>query len=206
MPEPNAGGVLAARYDLGVDNYDFYCGHTNELISVDTEAGAKAFQVLFEDNGLRQRMGESGRLRAESEFSWSKIITRYQELWEHQNKVRLSAFNQNWKTFSNPSRQDPFLGFNHYSSATLKSKSKITLMHKNVPHALAKLAELKELKIFNFGKITWINDEQILLILMAAEKGKFIKEIGSEENQIPKATLMQGVAWLFKLGLIKFKS
>lgn len=57
LPPAGAGADLAERYDLGLDNYDFYCGQLCELVAVDVEAAQQAFARLLEDAQLRRRMG-----------------------------------------------------------------------------------------------------------------------------------------------------
>ena len=100
-PKPGLAGDLARRHALGIDTYDFYCGHSSALVAVHSQKLTQAFIELFQSPELRKKMGDAGSLRARQNYDWRVIIPRYEELWKEQTKCGLQRrlrFFRNWKS------------------------------------------------------------------------------------------------------------
>jgi len=111
---------LIYRYEMGIDSYDYYCGHTSMSNIVDVGELINRLTHLVENTSLRRRMGEAGRARAREVFEWSVIIKKYSTLWDELEKIRNGNKDE---TLSKPNiwpeRLDPMIGFNQYPSARL---------------------------------------------------------------------------------------
>lgn len=150
-PPPGYGTDLALRFELEVDNYDYYIGNTSLATSVDIAACTRAYTALVEDKGLRQRMGEAGKKRASLVYDWKRIITAYMDLWGELALLRQSANESVRKTPqkpSNPLRDDPFSLFSTYPTATLQPGDTVTLLQ---PEPVAYFENMMRLAVHNFG-------------------------------------------------------
>ena len=123
MPEAGFGSALAARHEAGIDNYDFYCGLSCQVVSVDHDALVKRLSELVLDPALRRQMGDAGQRRAREVYDWKVIFAQYMALWDQQARVRKEVSSSDvWqaKLLRAPrqaaNRLDPFLAFSHYSS------------------------------------------------------------------------------------------
>src|SRR5215813_850034 len=81
MP-PGSGSGLADGYDLGIYNYDYYCGYNSQLVAVDIHDLSSALRTLVCEPSIRRGMGRAGRKRAREEFDWTVVFNRYQALWK----------------------------------------------------------------------------------------------------------------------------
>ena len=90
MPS-GTGQSLADRYALGLDDYHGHIGIVGQFVAVDVEAAAVAYRRLARDPALRRRMGAAGQMRARSDFEWSTIFCRYEDLWSELGEIRRAA-------------------------------------------------------------------------------------------------------------------
>lgn len=60
-------------------------GVTGKVVPPDDEVAlAKAFEALFLDDGLREKMGNNARQRITEEYSVDRMVQAYQELYERE--------------------------------------------------------------------------------------------------------------------------
>lgn len=117
---------LIYRYEMGIDNYDYYCGHTSMSHAVDVGDLTEKLTELVENPPLRRKMGAAGKARARDVFDWSVIIKQYTSLRDELEKARKRNVEDTmlhptiW-----PERLDPMIGFKQYPSARLKSDDKL---------------------------------------------------------------------------------
>ena len=118
---PGRGGDLADRYDAGIDDFDYFSGHTSQFVAVNVELAAEAYRRLISDPALRRRMGNDAQQRARAEFDWSVIFQRYQALWEDLRERRGKDVRGKPQHGSRrrPDRPDPFSMFNSYPTNAL---------------------------------------------------------------------------------------
>jgi alpha-maltose-1-phosphate synthase len=131
-PSPGAGEDLARRYDEAAFNYDTYVGAVSQFTAVDVEHAAEALAKLFGSADLRRRMGLAARRRAVDEFSWDKVIVRYQALWRELDDLRRrSASDGTVLGRLRPDRPDPFYAFAGFSTRRLLGEDLVTLVSSN---------------------------------------------------------------------------
>jgi len=80
MPPVDAGAAIALAY-FNARHYGAYLMGAAQSTAIDTDAAARAFALLANGEGLRRRMGESGRERVRAAYDWSVIIPAYEALW-----------------------------------------------------------------------------------------------------------------------------
>lgn len=127
IPPAPLGEDLAVRHETGVDNYDKYCGHTSQFVSVDTGGCALALEKLFKDPALRRRMGEAGRARAREVYDWRVIVGRHQALWAELAERRRADpdFSRVPTPAMRPARADPFALFENYATSVLGDEHRV---------------------------------------------------------------------------------
>jgi glycosyltransferase involved in cell wall biosynthesis len=203
MPPAPLGAGLAARYELGADSYDRYCGHASQLVAVDVAAAESAFRKLFADAGLRERMGEAGRQRAEALYDWRVVVASYQALWAELGERRRADANfaDRPTPAANPARADPFAAFASYPTVTLNDGLVMCL----APGAnAAMLAERRALAIVAFAGpiVPPEQDIQTILDLLAASP----RRVDALLTALPperRGVMARGLAWLAKLDIIR---
>ena len=113
---------------MGIDSYDYYCGHTSMSNVVEVGELINRLTQLIENTSLRRSMGEAGRARAREVFEWSVIIKQYSALWNELEKIRNGNKNATLTQATIwPERLDPLIGFKQYPSAKLVSDDKLEL-------------------------------------------------------------------------------
>jgi hypothetical protein len=133
-PDAGFGTTFAMRHEAAIDNYDFYCGMTCQMVSVDIDNLIEHLTALVESPSLRRAMGEAGHIRARNDYEWSVIFQRYIGLWEEQARMRQAAIKaDDWSSRikaapkTSPSRLDPFLAFANYPTKAIGPGSYISM-------------------------------------------------------------------------------
>lgn len=112
---------LIYRYELGIDTYDYYCGHTSMTNIIDVGQLINRVKTLVENNDLRKSMGEAASKRAREVYDWSVIIRQYEYLWRELNDIRSQNVDE---TLFGPSiwpeRLDPMIAFKEYPTKKLR--------------------------------------------------------------------------------------
>ena len=205
MPPSGLGGDLALRHALEIDTYDMYCGHASSLVSIDVMGTAQAFKQLFQSRDLRHKMGEAGRARAQEHYDWSKIIPRYEELWEKLHRDRHSSSSDNEQAHSKtwPTRLDPFLAFECYSSSQLLPSTVINLVDSDYQTANSRFSQYMNLDMVNFAKYVWPEKETIDRILTKAAEGPIAAiDLLDDINEREKPLVFRALVALIKLNIL----
>jgi alpha-maltose-1-phosphate synthase len=112
---------LIYRYEMDLDTYDFYCGHTSMLNAIDVGQLINRLTQLCENEGLRKKLGAAGAKRARETYDWSVIIPQYTELWSELDAIRTANKDPNLSSPTIwPERLDPMIGFKSYPSHVLE--------------------------------------------------------------------------------------
>jgi starch synthase len=207
MPDAGLGGDLAFRHALQIDSYDMYCGHTCSLVSVDIDATTQAFVQLAQSVELRQRMGQAGRERARSVYDWLIIISQYEDLWQQQTQLRLSA--QSNSTASEPvnawpARLDPFQAFAAYPSTVLKPNSYLKLTDISASQAMDRVIKYISLDMVSFAKLVLPTNAEVSAVLHLAELGSCTaQELAQTSQPDRQAFVYRSLVWLLKLGVLR---
>ncbi|WP_092495933.1 glycosyltransferase family 4 protein [Faunimonas pinastri] len=201
---PGSGTVLADRFDIGIDNYDIYCGVTSQLVAVDVAAVTEAYRKLITDPALRRRMGEAARQRARATFDWTVVFRRYQELWDDLGERRRSdaSLHPPLTRRRRPDRPDPFTMFASYPTRAIGAKTGFRrIPGTSVDAAIAR----RDLGSTKFAAVVLPPPETITLILEALTETEWTTlETLAARTGRTVAALLGPVAWLSKVGALQF--
>lgn len=97
LPLPESGGDLALAPENNMESTNsaradtFLAGTVNQTTALDIRVAADAFQLLANDVGKREAMGDAARRHAIDTFDWSAIVRRHQLLWSELRRIREEA-------------------------------------------------------------------------------------------------------------------
>ena len=205
LPTSGLGQDLATRHAIGIDNYDFYCGHTCLFAGVDIEIAANCFIDLVDNRDLRERMGAAGKRRAKSLYDWSVIIPQYEDLWSDLAKRREAV--SDLPSEPSPTRLDPFLAFSHYATNVVGAESKVELSCDSREVAFERLDTLLNLEMVSFGKNILPSIETLQeVITIISQKNGSLGALFSGRDQQQQLLMIRTVSFLHKLGLMRLSN
>jgi hypothetical protein len=85
---PGATADATSQLIIGEVPYFDFLARCNQTVAIDMQEVGNGMMALCSKPELRKSMGQAGRERAVNEFSWDKIIPRYEEMWAEQEKMR----------------------------------------------------------------------------------------------------------------------
>ncbi|CAN5504751.1 hypothetical protein BH11PSE11_BH11PSE11_14060 [soil metagenome] len=203
-PASGSGIDLGQRHALSMDNYDMYCGYVGQLVAVDIAAAARAFRMLFEDAGLRKRIGAAGRQRVAECFDWKTIIPCYQDLWAELALIRKHAasVDKNESPRVYPDHMDPFHLFSSYPTAQLSSDVHLARVGED---ARLRLARWRALDMVAFAEGLFPTSEECEAVLRQFDRKAVIaaRELVAGIDEARRPWVFRGLAWMVKMGVLK---
>ena len=206
-PPPGSGMEYAARYGIDALNYSTYIGHIAMMSAVEVNACAHALITLMTQPELRQKMGDSGRQRAQRVYDWKVVIAAYEALWTQLQEQRQAA-----STIApvkvgappHPLWDDPFRQFAHYPTATLG------------PETVLQVSPLCTPEVLNQLQATWITSfgaEQRLAVpaiaqlvqRLAAEGPQSLQTIATWYADQHPVRLLATLGYLVKFNILERK-
>jgi alpha-maltose-1-phosphate synthase len=206
MP-PGSGSGLAGRYDLGIDNYDHYCGYSSQLVAVDVHDLTSALRTLVTESNIRRAMGQAGRKRARDEFDWTVVFSRYQALWKDLAERRRSntACGARLSRRKRPDRPDPFTLFASYPSVHIGPRTKF---QKRPGITLDTAVSRRDLHTTNFATLV-LPDPKLIRDLMTQVTDDAWTEfhtLARVRSGGSEASIARALVWLTKMGVFRFRN
>ncbi|MGH7127902.1 MAG: glycosyltransferase family 4 protein, partial [Planctomycetaceae bacterium] len=202
---PGATADVTSRLLVEEINYDHFLARCSQAVAVDCAATSQALVRLFEDAGLRQRMGAAGRRRAVEQFAWPRIIQRYEALWRQQDAERRACAE---RSVSSPRMAGPAAyppperSFAGYPTRWLDEEQSL----QTAPDAAAQLNLLLSAPLTNHEASSRGSDPAVLQQLLHHAAGSCsLAELdaqlrgGGLTPQAARATL----AWMMKYDLLR---
>ena len=204
---PGRGGDLADRYDAGIDNFDYFSGHTSQFVAVNVELAAEAYRKLISDPALRRQMGNEAQQRARAEFDWSVIFQRYQALWEDLRERRGKDARGKPQRGSRrrPDRPDPFSMFDSYPTNAL-TRGIAFLRRGNITVEAA--VALRNIKSTRFARDILPSPQLIedVLTLIGVNNWTTFEELAQAKLNYSPIALERALVWLTKVGVLTYRA
>ena len=202
-PPPGAGVELANQLARRAFDHFSYIGLVSQSTAVDIDQCARAIMALAGNAGLRQRMGEAARKRAESVYDWREIIRQYLALWSDLAALRASApatgLREPDETV-HPDYPDPFSMFRAHPSRVLESDDVVRLADLDGRFVLA---QLRKNAMHTLATPSLLESAVIDALVAAVESGpKSIAELGGLAGAGDYARMLRTIAWLYKYGIV----
>jgi glycosyltransferase involved in cell wall biosynthesis len=198
---------VTSRHLMSETSYGVFLGETNQTVSVDVPSASAAFARLFEDADERARMGDRGRARVLTHYTWARIIDQYESIWREQEEVRRDHLAASVA----PSRIRTPVAFPDIEFAFAAYPTRILEMDAEViaaDHASSALGTLLKLPLTSYLAASRVADELVLSrVLERAATGCRLEELeallsaAGVEPRRCRATL----AWMLKYDLLRMK-
>jgi glycosyltransferase involved in cell wall biosynthesis len=207
MPEPLVGETFARTFEATTLSYDYYCGVTAALISIDHAMLVDRLTALIEDDDLRRRLGASGREHARSTLDWSVIFRRYQNFWDELATIRredrhlFANSNDRKPPTVSPRRTNPFWLFDYYATRTIGGDTVFQLADGATADSYVRLSELG---LYRFTNPHLPNREVFVAAIGQLENGEQSAVAIAEATGKPLRDVLTCVSVLRKMGLVDF--
>ena len=221
LPLPDSGTDLAIQIESSLTPeskdraYNHYCGFVSQSTAVDVSTAAEAFTALAIDPALRKRMGDSGRLRAQSTYDWRVVIGSYQDLWQDLESRRTGSV-ENAPTVQgrplHPLRDDPFSLFAGYPTHTVDGDTIVVAIEPDGDsmsggesgRLSVRMNELRALSMNNFASDVMLGEDEIAIVLEELETKGACTVIALAEPlaENVRFKLPRTLAWMAKIGLV----
>jgi len=221
LPLFDSGGDLTMAPELdfcpdGRDKaYNHFCGYVSQCTAIDVEATAAAFTELINSRELRLKMGGEGQKHARSQFDWSVVIGKYQELWRELAHIRNRADEIAPMAGSgvvHPLKDDPFSVFKAYPTGIVEGETRVHMATHIKAGGEGRLGERLErlaasvMNNFALGFMLEKNDLLFLLGIIDEKGSASVFELAELVNEDKRYRLPRSLAWLAKIGLLNFSA
>ncbi len=204
-PPPGTGAELARRYAAGEDVYGEYLAGASQSIAVDVDATAQALEVLARDPGLRRRMGEAGRRRAQEMYDWRHVIAAYEDLWEELAARRAAEAERRAAAAPSPIQApDPFRMFAAFATRHLSEGDRLQLADPSY-EALTRL--LRHRMNMPVPDLLVAPEElpRLVRVLARDEAGVEVGAAIANWPEAERARVLRSMTWLVKLGYARHR-
>jgi hypothetical protein len=198
-----------SRLLLGEINYDAFLGECNQAVAVDPLAASEAFAALFADDGLRRRMGEAGRRRAQERLTWGAAVRAYDRVWRDQEAERAERRRHREREGGGRAGRTgpacyppPDESFAAFPTALLGDDARVVADE----DAMERLDWLLRMTMSNYSNSRRSSDPAALAAALAAARApaRLADLAGAlADAGVPAAATRPTLAWMLKYGLIR---
>ena len=197
------GEELAYEYMLGKISYDHYIAHSIQKTSIDIEDCIEKLKLLIFDHSKRKEFGNNGKARALNDFSWNKILNKYEELYNELDDIRLNQFDE-FKHICKPylpsDRLDPFFIFEEYPSVVINKKLKFKKTKEIQNHSINDIINLESIK-YAQNNLPDIGVIENIYAQLNLDKYYSINDI-TEFTELDETEIFKTINFLLKYGFI----
>jgi hypothetical protein len=159
-------------------------------VAIDSDQLAERILRLVGDEGLRASMGAAGRRKVDREYRWSRVIARYEAMWDQLAAEALRTGIARAPAAGNPFNLGPRALFSHYQSHTLRPAQ----------HVIATTESLDDTPYNEAGLI--LQPALLQALLARARDGASLEELVVSAHA-PEGHAWYALVWLMKYGLLR---
>lgn len=205
QPPNGTGAEIGFLYDTGYAPYPVFTAATSQSTGTDIGQCRAALLTLIEDNGLRRKLGESGRQRAAEVYDWRHVVRAHQDLWTELADVRANADERvpmEAGRPANPLAADPFGLFQDHATGVIHGDATVSIANAEAVENLS--AYLGSDVAAPLAAVLYAEDQMAALLSQLADQpGSKVGELAGSlapENLTP---FYLTLGWLMKIGLIR---
>jgi glycosyltransferase involved in cell wall biosynthesis len=158
-------------------------------VAIDPAQLAARTLQLIGDEGLRASMGAAGRHKIARDYRWSRVIARYEAVWDQLAVEAARVGIVQGATAANPFNLGPASIFSHYASHTLRPEQRV-------------VASTRTLDDVPYSEASVILRPALLERLLASVgEGACLADLVSSA-QAPDGHAWYALTWLVKYGLL----
>lgn len=197
IPPEGAGAHLIRRHALELDTYDYFIGRVSMATVVEIEPLIQKIVSLARSPDLRSALGESGRLRAATQFDWPHILDRYVDLVKQLGELREAGRAAAPGPAPWLARPDPFTLFGDFATDRLQGYWRVA-----ATGDAEALKTLLELAMTNYAFDASLPPDIVSAMHAKALEGELaVHELLVSVAATP-ATRLRALMWLTKFGLV----
>jgi len=163
--------------------------YQSQGVAIDPSQLAARTLQLIGDEGLRASMAAAGRSKIDREYRWSRVIARYEAVWDDLAAEAARVVPMQWPTTANPFNLGPASVFSHYASHALRPEQ----------HVVASTTTLDDAP---YNETSLILQPALLqrLLALAADGARLADLVSSA--RVPEGHAWYALTWLVKYGLL----
>jgi hypothetical protein len=160
-------------------------------VAIDPAQLAARTLQLVGDDGLRASMGAAGRRLVQRDYLWSRVIARYETVWDELAAQASRVGVVHPPTRANPFNLGPATVFPHYPSHALRPEQRV-------------VATARTLDDAPYNEVSLILQPALLQrLLTAAGDGASLGALAAAAHA-PEGHAWYALSWLLKYGLLGF--
>lgn len=209
MPSPGSDSKLAAAFEGGMINYDYYIGLASLEVGLDNQLLTDRLTTLFLEPELRKKMGAAGRQRVAQKFDWGVVIQQYQALWMEQAQRRQAGFNERAELLvkaptCSPVAQDPCRVFASFPTRQIRPD---TLVSPAQPEwRQTSFVTIRNDPLFSFAAERLPTEDEVSKIMTRLSNSPMTLDVLSKSVELPLPDLIRKIAFLNKIGMVLIHS
>ena len=198
------GEELAARHSAGILTYQDYVGSVAQHTAVDPYMASEAIVMLANNKDLRKRMGRAGIENVKENFTWEVITKKYLNLFSELESLRAHQSSNNAHTL-HPLSANPLQDFIPFATSHLTNATSIK-MGMDLASVYEMMESFTTLDL-KYQGCHALSEEMIELFMQLEEKGcSKVEELLSHFRPDRHESIVMGITWAAKLGIIKWNS
>ena len=207
-PPPGSGEIIMRLTMNGALDYGSSLAAAVQSVAIDIDMAAAAFALLATSPERRAQMGASAQQRARDVYDWSKIIPRYEDLWDemHAKRQRFNspALPEAWPAVHR-AFPDYYSAFDSFPTRHIAEDDRVVLaasgteIEARLRHRMNRIAPGVVLSLPNaIQLLVWLGGQPAPVNI--ATMGVVARQM---EPALDRAAWMRTAGWLAKLGLIR---
>lgn len=174
--------------------------YLSQSVAIDVPLLTERLKTLLLSPELRKKIGQAGKKHAQNQFTWEKIIPKYDELWNELHQISHHS-----PTFLSAHRNTPLTSkihqiFSHYASHDIQADDILS----TTPYGIRILNKEETINLYP-TVLTWIDADNVFNLLKIAQRPQPLSELLKQIPHEPSLTTYI-ILWAMKNDLIQLNA